>query len=251
MMAARFLYRGWRKASQLALEALGRTSFGTVVSVATEEPMVAITFDGGPDERWTPRVLDVLEAHGAKGTFFVIGKYVDKHPEIMRRLVAGGHALGNHTYDHPCFPLVSGAERRRELEACARALRPYAPAPKLFRPPYLDQSLASRFDSWRLGYQVIACSRHAYDWEDRDSDELLSALEGVQKGDIIMLHDAVCDQRYRSREAMIEALGAFLQRHAAWRFVTVPELLQQGRAQRRIWLKRPNVKRLQSYERVI
>jgi len=236
----------------MALGALGTTSFGTITAVRTDRPLCAITFDGGPDERWTPQVLDVLDAHGAKGTFFVIGKYVDAHPDVMQRLHAGGHALGNHTYDHPSFPLVDGAARRRELRACATALEPYPQARALFRPPYLDQDFASRLDSWRLGYEVIACSLHATDWEDRDGDAIAADLiEGATPGDVIMLHDAVCDQRYRSREAMIEGLGAFLARRTDLRFVTVDTLLRAGTPRREIWFKRPNVARFASYERVI
>ena len=237
-------------ARRVAYGALGSTPFGTVTSVATDQPLVAITFDGGPDPTWTPRVLAVLDAHGAKGTFFVIGKYVDKHPDVVARLHEGGHALGNHTYDHPSFPLVSRHERRRELRAGAEALAPYPQPRKLFRPPYLDQSVASRYDTWRLGYETIACSLHANDWEDRPADEMAATLNGsVAAGDVIMLHDAVCDQRYRSREAMIEALDVFLRTQTGLRFVTVPELLAAGRPRREMWIKRPNVKRLASYER--
>lgn len=241
-----------RRLRRVALGALGTTRFGTITGVRTRQPLCAITFDGGPDERWTPRVLDVLDAHEAKGTFFVIGKYVDAHPDVMQRLHEGGHALGNHTYDHPSFPLVDGAERRREVRACATALAPYPQARKLFRPPYLDQDFGSRLDTWRLGYEVIACSLHATDWEDRDSDAIAADLiDGATAGDVIMLHDAVCDQRYRSREAMIAALDVFLGRRNDLRFVTVDALLSAGTPRREIWFKRPNVARFASYERVI
>ena len=236
----------------MAFRALGATSFGTITAVRTSEPLCAITFDGGPDEHWTPQVLDVLDAHGAKATFFVIGKYVDAHPDVMQRLHAAGHGLGNHSYDHPSFPLVDGAQRRRELRACATAIAPYQQARKLFRPPYLDQDFGSRLDSWRLGYEAISCSLHATDWEDRDSDTIAGDLiKGAKPGDVIMLHDAVCDQRYRSREAMILALDAFLARRTDLRFVTVDALLRAGRARREIWFKRPNLARFASYERVI
>lgn len=231
---------------------LGASRFGTITSVVTSEPVAALTFDGGPDERWTPQVLDVLDAHDAKATFFVIGRYVDVHPELMQRAHASGHAHGNHTYLHPAFPLVSSAERRRELRACATALAPYPQERAMFRPPYLVQDLGSRFDCWRLGYDGVACSLHADDWEDRESDEMYRTLsDGAKPGDIIMLHDAVCDQRYRSREAMIEALDAFLRRRSDLRFVTVPELLRAGRPRRELWHRVPSQAMFESYERVI
>ncbi|MBA2667055.1 MAG: polysaccharide deacetylase family protein [Trueperaceae bacterium] len=234
---------------RLTYGALGRTPFGSITSVVTDEPLVAITFDGCPDPQWTPRVLEVLDAHGAKGTFFAVGKFVDQHPDVMRRLHESGHALGNHTYDHPSMPLVTRAQRLRELRACEKALAPYPQPRKIFRPPYLDQDFASRLDTWRLGYDVIACSLHATDWEDRSADEMVAALSGVAPGDVIMLHDVVCDQRYRSREAMITALDTFLRQQSDLRFVSVPTLLDAGRPRREMWLKRPNVKRLASYER--
>jgi peptidoglycan-N-acetylglucosamine deacetylase len=244
--------RVWRRAQRIALDALGRTTFGTVTSVNTRQPLAAITFDGGPDAQWTPQVLDVLDAHGAKATFFVIGKYVEAHPDIVQRQHAGGHALGNHTYEHPSLPLVTQAQRRRELETCAAALAPYPQALQLFRAPYLDENLASRFSSWRQGYTAIACSLHASDWEDRDAEEIAQTLtEGAHPGDVIMLHDAVCDQRYRSRAAMIQALDRFLAARTDIRFVTIPELLSAGRPVRKMWLKRPNLARFASYERVI
>lgn len=248
----RFVGRALGRARRLAYAALGRTTFGTITSVDTDQPLVALTFDGGPDEVWTPQVLDVLQAHGAKATFFVIGKYVDRHPDIVRRTVEAGHALGNHTYDHPSFPLVTSAERRRELLACGTALAPYPQRRRLFRPPYLDQSLASRYDAWRLGYDTVTCNRHANDWEDRPSDEMTQLLnETIEAGDLVMLHDAVCDQRYRSRAAMIETLDAVLREQSPrLRFVTLPDLLDAGRPRREMFIKRPNEARLASYERV-
>lgn len=246
------LRRTLRRGRSMAYDAIGATPFGTITSVVTTQPVVALTFDGGPDERWTPQVLDVLDAYGAKATFFVIGKYVDAHPEVMRRAHAAGHAHGNHTYIHPSFPLVPSAERRSELRACATALAPYPQARKLFRPPYLDQDLRSRFDTWSLGYDVIACNLHARDWEDRDRDEMARTLtDGAKPGDVIMLHDAVCDQRYRSRTAMIEALEFFLRQRSDLRFVTVPELLRAGRPKREIWLRRPDLARFASYDKVV
>lgn len=245
------LRRVVRRIRKILYDILGRTAFGTITSVATADPLVAITFDGGPDERWTPQVLDVLQAHGAKATFFVIGKYVDRHPDLVQRIQREGHALGNHSYDHPSFPLVSGQQRRRELRACATALAPYPQQLRLFRPPYLDQCVASRYDTWRLGYAVITCSRHANDWEDRPSEEMTRVLnDTIEAGDIVMLHDAVCDQRYRSRSATIATLDAVLRaQRGRFRFVTLPDLLAAGRPRRTMWIKRPNVKRMASYER--
>jgi peptidoglycan-N-acetylglucosamine deacetylase len=233
------------RARRMAFALLGRTSFGTITSVVTTKPMVALTFDDDPDPRWTPRVLDVLRAHAAKATFFVVGENVERHPDVVQRMHDEGHALGNHSHHHPSFAFIDRAARRRELRACAATLRPYPQSRRLFRPPHLDQTLASRYDAWCLGYDVIACNRHAHDWEERSSEEMERDLnDTLGAGDIVLLHDALFDRRDRSRNAMIAALDATLQRHGRrFSFVTVPKLLEAGRPCRTMWLKRPKAPR--------
>lgn len=235
------------------LAALGRTPLGSITHVDTEAPVAALTFDGGPDPEWTPRVLDVLAEHDAKATFFVIGKYVDKHPDVVARTVAEGHALGNHTWDHPSFPLVSSRERRDQMLRCREALEPFSTDARLFRPPYCEQSLGSRLDALISGFDVVMASVTAKDWEDRDAAFMEAKLhEGLAPGCVILLHDAVCDQRYRSREPMLAALDAFLTRWSGtYAFVTLPTLIAHGRPRREIWLREPDVERFATYDRVI
>ena len=225
----------WRS----AYEAVGLTSFGTITSVATERPWVALTFDDGPDPDWTPRVLDLLDRYRAKATFFVVGDRAARYPDVMRRLHEDGHAIGNHSHTHPSFPLIGSSERARQLQACAAALAPYPQQRKLFRPPHLAQDRASRCLTWLHGYEVVACSRHAHDWEDIDGSQMTRNLAELNPGDIVMLHDSIYEEPSRSRAAMLEALDTVLQREAKrLTFVTVPTMLAAGRPRRRIWLKR-------------
>ena len=84
--------------------------------------MAALTFDDGPTPEYTPRVLDILERHGAKGTFFMIGSNAAAYPEIVRRVAEAGHAIANHTWDHPAFPSIPDRERRRQVLRCAEAI---------------------------------------------------------------------------------------------------------------------------------
>src|SRR3954451_22625219 len=107
---------------------------GSLIRVATREPAIALTFDDGPDPRETPRVLDVLERHGARGTFFQVGKSVERYPEIVARAAAAGHALANHSWDHPSFRQIRGSYRRAQIRWCGEGLSPPG-GTRGFRPP--------------------------------------------------------------------------------------------------------------------
>src|SRR5690242_18370490 len=86
--------------------------FGTITHVSTSKPAVALTFDDGPDPVFTPRLLDILQQHHAKATFFMVGQAAERHPDIVKKVAAAGHAIGNLSWDHPSFPLLTGRERR-------------------------------------------------------------------------------------------------------------------------------------------
>jgi peptidoglycan-N-acetylglucosamine deacetylase len=100
---------------------------------------VALTFDDGPNPRTTPRILDTLREHDARATFFVVGSQVEKHPDLLRRIVEDGHAIGNHTYGHANLSRLSTTQMRDELqrtqEAVDKALG-YHYEMKMMRPPY-------------------------------------------------------------------------------------------------------------------
>src|SRR5689334_2752026 len=97
------LASGAPRAKELVKDLISWSTFplGSLIRVATREPAIALTFDDGPDPRETPRVLDILKRHGARGTFFMVGKSVEQYPEIVARAAAAGHALANHSWDHP------------------------------------------------------------------------------------------------------------------------------------------------------
>lgn len=217
---------------------------GTVTHVSTNDPVVALTFDDGPHPQFTPRLLEILETYQVRATFFVVGEAVQRYPEVVRRAVQGGHAIGNHSWDHPSFPLITGAERRRQIRACASAIAPYG-GHRLFRPPYGYQTMTSRLDALWLGYQVIAWSVDAEDWLNRDVHFMTERVESlIQPGSVVLFHDAI----YRSmqvvpqydRQLMLESVNILLERLVKrFRFVTIPDLLRSGHPQRRDWYWRP------------
>ncbi|OQW35947.1 MAG: hypothetical protein A4E19_15945 [Nitrospira sp. SG-bin1] len=217
---------------------------GTITSVSTSRPMVALTFDDGPDPLCTPRLLAILEKHRAKATFFMVGQAAALHPDIVAKVAGGGHAIGNHSWDHPSFPLITGRERRAQIRACAQAIAPYGVP--LLRPPYADQNLWSRLDALWLGYQVIMYSVTADDWLDHDADWMKSRIMSrIRDGSIILLHDSLFrygEERYADREPMMNMVDSFLRELSGrFSFVTVPELLREGRPLRRKWCKKCDV----------
>lgn len=220
-------------------------SLGTITSVATESPVVALTFDDGPDPVATPRLLDILAAHDARATFFMLGIAAERYPEIVRAVARGGHAIGNHSWDHPSFPLLRGAERRTQIRRCARTLR--AQGMRLLRPPFGQQDFASRIDAFVLGYRVIAWNVVVHDWLDRGADRMTrDLLDQIRPGSIVLLHDGLVagglvETLHYGRDDMLIAVSNLLERlGTSMKFVTVPELLGHGRARRQPWLVQPS-----------
>jgi peptidoglycan/xylan/chitin deacetylase (PgdA/CDA1 family) len=184
-------------------------------------------------------LLDILERHGARATFFVIGRQARHHPDILRRMVNAGHTIGNHTMDHPLFLAASSRERRRQIRAGAEAIAPYGLP--LFRPPKGHQSVASRIDVLRTGHQVVTWNAHAEDWRLHDSDWMAEQLERqIAPGSIVLLHDAIWDPLapgVEDRRPVIETVDQVLERmRGRFHFVTVPELLRHGPAVRQDWI---------------
>ncbi len=218
--------------------------YGTITHVATREPAVALTFDDGPDPIATPWLLEVLAAHGAKATFFMVGKAAARQPELVARVAAAGHAIGNHSWDHPSLPLLRGRGRRLQIRWCREALAPHGAA--LFRPPWGHQSPGSHLAALLLGYRVVAWNVMAEDWLD-DGPEILAerVRHGLAPGAIALFHDALystTDRRYEDRAPTVRAVEMLLEEFAGrLRFVTVPELLALGRPRRWHWYKRPDL----------
>ena len=211
---------------------------GTITSVQTSESAIALTFDDGPDSATTPQVLEVLESHGARGTFFVVGKRAECNPELIKRIANAGHAIGNHSWSHISLPTVSGKERRAEIRACAKALGKYGQ--RILRPPYGHQSLASRLDAFWLGHTVVAWNQHARDWKEISAENMIELLnKELRPGNIILLHDTLKTgkpDQDRNREQLLLAVDRFLSQHKeTYKFLTVPELLKTGRPVRSNW----------------
>jgi peptidoglycan/xylan/chitin deacetylase (PgdA/CDA1 family) len=211
---------------------------GTITHVSTRDAVAALTFDDGPHPEFTPRLLDILERHQAHATFFMIGEVAQQRPDLVRQVAQAGHAIGNHSWNHSSFPLISRRERWAQLRACQKAIAPYGQ--RLFRPPYGHQSLMSRLDALWLGYQVVTWNLSAGDSRGRDVNWMVDRLANrLKPGSVILLHDVLyhtMEERCADRESMFEVVTMLLEQFSdRFRFITVPELFQHGRPQRRNW----------------
>lgn len=217
---------------------------GTVTHVSTGESVAALTFDDGPDPFWTPRVVDLLEDHESRGTFFMVGKAAVRHPDLVARVARGEHAIGNHSWDHSSFPLLRGRWRRTQIRWCQEALEPYGLP--LFRPPFGHQSLASQLDAVRLGYRVVAWQVNAEDWRDDPAEIVAERVRRrLRNGSIVLFHDGLYrweQERFRDRGPTLRALEILLtELRGRYRFVTVPQLLRMGAPRKWHWYHAPNL----------
>ena len=132
--------------------------------------MIALTYDDGPNPRETPRLMQVLERHGAKATFLLIGRWAEREPGLIRELAAAGHAIGNHTYTHPMMALRTMAQLREELRRCTDAVESAGvelsrvDGRALMRPPSGRRRPATMRVLRHRGYVPLLWSITCYDW---------------------------------------------------------------------------------------
>jgi peptidoglycan-N-acetylglucosamine deacetylase len=174
----------------------------------------ALTFDDGPHEEHTPRVLDLLAAHDVKATFFVVGQAAQKNPELLRRIVKEGHAVGSHTFNHRELPTLNRDELREELVSCRELIKDLTGIDAtLIRPPRgrVNAVALMRIKNW--GYRLIHWSKTYSDYRKDGRDPLLQRIRsgGLQARDIALFHD--------NNAFTVEALAEML-----------PEWLNRGRS---------------------
>jgi peptidoglycan-N-acetylglucosamine deacetylase len=162
-----------------------------VFCLDTTDRVVGLTYDDGPHPEHTPRILDALAAHGARATFFVLSGPAERHPDIIRRIVAEGHELALHGDDHRSLltkttgEAVAGVRRARAIVERIGGVRI-----RSYRPPYGRATLAQMARIRLLGLDVVMWSSTAHDWlHDEHAEIARRGLEGVFPGGIVLLHD--------------------------------------------------------------
>ena len=184
---------------------------------------MAITFDDGPHEEFTPKVLDLLKAHKAKATFFCIGQQVERRPEIVKRILAEGHLLGNHTYSHAkSFGFFSTEKVISELQSNTQLIKDLTGKEMLlYRPAFAVTNPMIERAVKKLKVTSIGWNVRSLDTTARSEKLILRRiLRKLSKGDIILLHDTS-----QKTVNVLEQLLLFLQEKNL-ESVTVDQLLQ-------------------------
>jgi peptidoglycan/xylan/chitin deacetylase (PgdA/CDA1 family) len=219
-----------------------RGSCRVVWSVETDKKVVALTFDDGPNPRYTPQVLKILATRQTAATFFVIGVNAERHQDLLKAAVAAGHEIGNHSLSHRTLMDHSAATIAAEIRQGAEIIERIAGTrPRWFRAPRGRLAGSALAAAASLGQDVAMWSmtRGGPDVADDDSDAVLAGLLAtLHPGAIVDLHDGVgADDRGKAslrtrRDAEIRALGPFIEgaRRDGYEFVTLTALVNRERS---------------------
>ena len=207
----------------------------TFTGLARGSKQLALTYDDGPNDPHTLRLLEVLAKHNVKATFFLIGRYVRQRSEIARELAAAGHTAGNHTSSHALLTLKGQAEIRRQLSDCRAALSDaIGEHSNLFRPPFGGRRPAVLRIARQLHLEPIMWSVTGYDW-DAPLAEIIErkVTRQIRGGDVILLHDGDHRQMGADRSQTVLATDRLIDRYKTqgYEFVTIPEMMQRKSVQ--------------------
>ncbi|OEF97189.1 polysaccharide deacetylase [Desulfuribacillus alkaliarsenatis] len=198
-----------------------------IIRARTNEKLVALTFDDGPDDHYTPMILDILKEKGVPATFFVVGQQINAHPDMMRRIVNEGHGIANHTWSHPNLRNQWSSAVRNEIVSTQQELqRVVGRRPDIFRAPYGITTKADIAILNELGMRNIFWSVDTLDWSGLSADEILKIVRrDISPGGIILQHNY--NPHANILDGTVEALPRIIDelRAQGYRFVTVQTLL--------------------------
>ncbi|MGG1600604.1 MULTISPECIES: polysaccharide deacetylase family protein [Paenibacillus] len=201
-----------------------------VWNVETDQKLIALTFDDGPNPVYTPQILDLLNQYGAKGTFFVIGKRVQMYPAIAIREVNEGHEIANHTFDHHYlknFPPERLVEEIRQTQEVIFDITEQMP--HVFRPPggFYNDALLQSVKKDQLTVVMWSWYQDTQDWKKPGVDKIVrQVLDNAHNGDIVLFHDLQGDCT-QTVEALKQILPELTRR--GYQFVTVSDLIAKTR----------------------
>jgi peptidoglycan-N-acetylglucosamine deacetylase len=201
----------------------------TFTGLAAGSRLLALTYDDGPNDPHTLRLLEVLARHEVRATFFVIGRYVRQRTDIAREIFRAGHVIGNHTFTHSLLIFQSEMEIRRQIDECRVALQDaIGESSNLFRPPFGGRRPAVLSIARELGVVPVMWSVTGYDWNALPADAIEKKIaRQVGGGDVILLHDGGHKKMGADRSQTVLATDRLIGRYKGegFEFVTVPQMM--------------------------
>ena len=223
-----FAAGGWAYASRWP----GSRIFGDALTAPARPGELALTFDDGPNPTWTPKLLDTLASHNVHATFFLLGGFAQAQPDLVRRIAAAGHLVGNHTWSHPDLSRTPAQRVRQELWRTSQTLEQIVGAPvRYFRPPFGARRPVVFRIARELKLQPVLWNAMTNDWSEPAADQITARL--AQKVDRlthtgravnIVLHDGGHRALNSNREPSVTAAEQLIARYKqTHRFVTLRE----------------------------
>jgi peptidoglycan/xylan/chitin deacetylase (PgdA/CDA1 family) len=207
--------------------------FGRMLVAGSDPNEIALTYDDGPNDEATERLLEVLAPHEVHATFFLIGSFVRQRPALVRAIAAAGHVVGNHTMTHPWLSWQSAARIREELAGCNAVLEDTLGAPvRFFRAPHGARRPVVLQIARELGLTAVQWNITAFDWKPISAEEIFGTVtRGIERnrsrkrGSNVLLHDGGHLGIGQPRLASVEATQRVLElyRPAGGKFVTVAD----------------------------
>jgi peptidoglycan/xylan/chitin deacetylase (PgdA/CDA1 family) len=206
----------------------------TFIGLGRGSKKLALTFDDGPNDPHTLRLLEVLAKHNVRATFFMIGHYVQQRPDIAREVAKAGHVVGNHTFTHPNLIFLSDLQTRVQLADCEVALNDaIGDHSRLFRPPFGGRRPGSLRVGRSLGLEPVMWNVTGGDWKTTSADYVeRKVTKQIQGGDVILLHDGSHLARGADRSHTVAATDRLIARYQAegFEFVTISEMTDASNA---------------------
>src|SRR5579871_2401561 len=203
----------------------------TFTGLARGTKQLALTYDDGPNDPHTLRLLEVLARHEVHATFFLIGRYARQRPEIVQEIVKAGHIVGNHTYTHP-LPIFKGDDEiRKELSDCRAALQDaVGEHSNLFRPPFGGRRPGTLRLARELDLSPIMWNVTGYDWNAPPAAVIERKVSRqIRGGDVVLLHDGGHQQMGADRSQTVLATDRLIAQYKSegYEFVTIPQMKGQ------------------------